>query len=296
MGLETPGYCESFNGKTFSLELANETYPLQTRDLLSGIVNPPEMIDVIVSSLTKYRSKTQFDALIEETVARVSGDSIDGMRMQAVILTPKGKRFAYSYEDEGAVVQESWVNNLQVTLDTTSGLVHAITMEKSSRRFEASATDSPSIETTRVGYRFFYTRYTNVLVPSKLVLSLNGTESMTIDASYRTYDKNHIAFDSKTICVKTGVRNDTGTCLSMQYGAYKNNVCRFGSTPVVPSAKYGKELSKAAELSRKASDLLRKGNITASTRVLRTIADKYPETPQGVEAKRILSRVPLGLH
>jgi hypothetical protein len=50
-GLEQPGYRESFDGKRFSLFLSNENYPLYTRDLLSGILNPPEMIDMAVSSI-----------------------------------------------------------------------------------------------------------------------------------------------------------------------------------------------------------------------------------------------------
>ena len=45
----------------------------------------------------------------------------------------------------------------------------------------------------------------------------------------------------------------------------------------------------------KAVDYLRKGNISASALVLREIAEKYDDTPQAIEARRLLSQLPSDL-
>ena len=65
--LELPHYQEKFDGKSFNLVLGEEGYSTKTRELLSGILNPVELIDIVVSSVVKYREANKFSEIIRET-------------------------------------------------------------------------------------------------------------------------------------------------------------------------------------------------------------------------------------
>jgi hypothetical protein len=296
MGLDPPRYFEYFNGSKFTLSLSNETYPVQTRDLLSGIINPPEMIDCIVASLTRYRTKNQFTALMKETNVSVSTDTLEKKPIVTITLTPKGQRFAYTYLDDGAFVQESWLTLMKVSMDTVSGLVYHIDIKKNSRFFEVSSVDTPQIQSDQYGYRFFYEHSGQRMLPKRLFISINGKKTMDVEAYFSTYGRNKVVFDKKTICLTSDSSSAPGneTCLCMTYKNYQNSICRFSVDEKKPGF-YGKQLSKAADLSKKAADELRTGNISSSIRILKTLVEKYPGTPQAIEAKRLLSSVSSGL-
>jgi hypothetical protein len=117
--LELPRYSERFNGKAFDLVLSNEGYTANTRELLSGIMNPVELIDIVVSSVVKYREVGKFSEIMRET--KVTADTCTYANGPAyrITLAPKGDRFSYSYQDMGAIVHESWLTMLTLTIDAS---------------------------------------------------------------------------------------------------------------------------------------------------------------------------------
>ena len=295
MGLEEPSYEEVLDkSRQFSLFLANKNYSRETRDLLSGVLNPVEMIDIVVSSALKYRQEEQFRAIANETSITITSRQEQGRSMLLIVLVPKGKYFAYSYEDLGAYIRESWLSSAACVMDSASHCVYELTLHKNSRTFAADQTQKPPVDSTVLHYSFSYALFDGAFLPAALSLSINGAPSLALEATYRREGK-YLLFDTRKICyINPKTPGGDSSCLVMSYGAYAiNRVPQALKQPVAPQA-YAQSMEKAAGLSRKALALIRKGSLDAAIAVLKKVAADFPETPQAVEARKLLSGLPGG--
>jgi hypothetical protein len=292
--LESPEYEEVFDkNHQFHLYLANQSYPLETRDLLAGVLNPVEMIDAVVSSVLKYKSDDQFIAIVNETEIAVTPQAVNGRPGVRAVLTPKGKYFAYSYEDMGAYIRESWLSSITCLLDTSSHLVQELSLMRHQRICVAEQTQKPPVDSSLLTYGFFYAVSQGTLLPVELSLSINGVPSLSISAAYRSEGK-YLVFDTRKICyVNSAKRDGAPSCLIMSYGTYNMNAVppKVLSSPVHPR-DYAQHMEKAARLCRKALERLRSGSIESSIPLLKKVVSEYPETPQAVEARKLLSGLP----
>ncbi|NLG16704.1 MAG: hypothetical protein GX556_05170 [Fibrobacter sp.] len=283
---ESPVFRESFNGKEFNLYLANSNYPEQTRELLSGLLNPLELINMAVESVIKYKSENKFAELQDQTSASHEISSVNGRPVYKIRLIPKGNYFSYSYNDNGAFVEESWMKELTAVVDSALSLVYELSATKQQRQFSVDAVDKPSARESAVKYIFSYEFGTGVPLPSRMEFFSDGEPVLDISAVYGPLG-DQIVFTRKTICVYQGSEK---ACLELAHTDYSCKAC--------PSAKkrnprfYNRKLEKAALLSKKAVDQLRNGNISVSTRVLEELVEKYGDTPQAVEARRLLAKLP----
>lgn len=305
LSLEPPQYEEILDKKgQFHLFLANQSYPLETRDLLAGVLNPVEMIGAVVSSALKYKSDDQFIAIVNETDISVTNGSDGAMALVRVELTPKGKYFAYAYDDMGSYVRESWLSRITCLLDTSSHLVHEMSLMRHMRTYVADAAEKPPVDSSLLTYAFSYERQkdaganadASALLPVGLSLSVNGVPSLSITATYRSEGK-YCVFDTRKICyVNKGASSSASTgapsCLVMTYGTYQmNTVPKAIASPVRPR-DYAHHMEKAAQLCRKALEHLHSGSIESSIPLLKKVVSEYPETPQAVEARKLLSGLP----
>lgn len=287
-GLEKPQFEERMDLGTFSLVLANQAYTIDTRELVSGILNPPEMIDLVVRSVIRYHDPDTFRQVIDETNAVVKPVP-DAPGRVAVVLTPKGKRFAYRYQDLGTNVDESWLEGLTVVMDTTHNLIHELVQQRRIRRYTIQRTTAPSVQKLTIRYAFSYDSSTGHALPRRLEVFVHDRSSMVVEATYRTEGK-HVVFDERSVCHGRG---DTRSCLYMRYGSYRFEKPR----PLPPKSKPTeavREIERAAELSREAMEQLRAGDIRASLRTLQRLIDEHPRTPQALEARRLLEDLPYG--
>ena len=296
MGLEAPSYEEVLDkSRQFRLFLSNKNYSLETRDLLSGVLNPVEMIDIVVSSALRYRQEEQFRAIANETSITITSRQAQGGTMLSIVLVPRGKYFAYSYEDLGAYIRESWLSAVICVMDSASHCVYELTLHKNSRTFAADQTQKPPVDSSALHYAFSYALFDGALLPTALSLSINGAPSLALEATYRREGK-YLLFDTRKICyINPKAPGGDSSCLMMSYGAYDiNHVPQALKQPVAPQA-YAQSMEKAAELSRKALALIRKGNLDAAMAVLKKVVADFPETPQAVEARKLLSGLPGGI-
>jgi hypothetical protein len=292
--LEPPQYKEVLDkNRQFHLYLANQSYPLETRDLLASVLNPVEMIDAVVSSVLKYKSDDQFIAIVNETEIAVTPQAVGGRPGVRIVLTPKGKYFAYAYDDLGSYIRESWLSNITCLLDTASRLVYELSLMRHVRTYMADAAQKPPVDSATLAYAFLYEARLGMLLPVELSLSVNAVPSLSITAAYRSEGK-YIVFDTRKICYVNPAAAGGGaqSCLIMSYGAYEmNTVPKAVASPVRPR-DYAQHMEKAAQLCRKALERLRSGSIESSIPLLKKVVSEYPETPQAVEARKLLSGLP----
>ncbi|MBD3239997.1 MAG: hypothetical protein GF331_05380 [Chitinivibrionales bacterium] len=287
-GLEKPRFEEWMELGSFSLVLANKAYTIDTRELVSGILNPPEMIDLVVRSVIRYHDPDTFRQITEETHAAVKPVP-DRPGWVSVELTPKGKRFAYRYQDLGTDVDESWLEGLTVVMDTVRNLIHELVQQRRIRRYSIQQTTEPSVQNLRIRYSFSYDSSTGHVLPERLEVFTRDRSSMVIEAKYRTEGK-HVVFDERGVCHGRG---DQRSCLYMRYGAYRFEKPGPLPTETKPTDAV-QEIERAAELSREATEQLRAGDIRASLRTLQRLVEEHPRTPQALEARRLLEDLPYG--
>jgi hypothetical protein len=293
VGLEAPQYREVLDkSHQFHLLLANRNYSLETRDLLSGVLNPGEMIDIVISSVLRYRQEEKFRDIADQTIITSAPGRRGGKTTIRFELVPKGKYFAYSYDDMGAFVRESWLSNLVCVMDSATRCVYELTLHKNSRTFAADQTVKPPVDSSVLSYTFAYVMFGGVELPAGLTLAVNGVRSLTIEATYR-WDGRYMVFDTRKICYVNPANPNAGPlCLLMTYGPYRLNAVPPSLKQTLSPDHYAQNLEKAAQLSRAALDLLRKGDVDAAIRTLRKVTADFPETPQAVEARRLLDGLP----
>jgi hypothetical protein len=293
INLESPHYQEVLDkSHQFHLLLANQNYSLETRDLLSGVLNPAEMIDIVISSVLKYRQEESFREIAEQTTIACNPGRLGSRAIVRFELVPKGKYFAYDYEDMGSYVRESWLTRLVCVMDSATRAVYELTLHKNSRTFAADQTQKPPVDSSVLSYAFTYAAFEGVVLPAGLALAVNGTRSLTLEATYR-WEGQYMVFDTRKICY-VNPRKPAGepTCLMMTYGAYQVNSVPASLKQTLNPDHYAQNLEKAARLSRMAVDRLRNGKIDDAIQTLKKLAADFPETPQAVEARKLLDGLP----
>ena len=176
-------------------------------------------------------------------------------------------------------------------MDSTSHRVAELVLNRRVRRFDASQREKPPMDSLMTRYVFGYRSYDGAMLPAELTVWVNGTQTLAVFADYRALEKRYMVFDSRKVC-----SFDAGeaSCITMRYGDYKvHAIPQAVSRPTRPAA-YAKSLEKAARLSREALLSLRDGNIEGAIRICKRIVEQCPETPQAVEARRLLSGLPTG--
>jgi hypothetical protein len=292
LNLDTPQYEEVFDAnRRFSLYLSNANYPLETRECITGILNPVEMMEIVMASALKYRNKDLFSIIMKETSASISMETIEGIRYYKVLVAPKGKYFAYSYEDKGNYARESWLTALTLVMDSASHRATELVLQKHARQFDAVQKEKPPVDSFIIRYSFVYQTSGGVVLPTDLKLWVNGVQTLSLSASYRVLDEKYRVFDIRKICSSV---KDSASCLTMQYGAYRTGEIPAAIRKPLRPAAYAKDLERAALLSRDALNALRAGNIETAVRTCKKIVARYPETPQAVEARHLLSGLPGG--
>ena len=292
MGLEAPRYEEHMNRRgAFSLVLSNHSYSLDTREMLSGILNPLELIHVAVNAIVRYRNPETFARLAGETRATVQkAEPHDNSRCR-IELWPLGERFAYEYRDRGTAVNETWLIGLTALVDTVENLIYELLQRKCSREFDIQQASPPPVDSITSRYVFSYVDVDGHRLPSQLQLFVDGRPALELSVTYRRVEK-YTLFETRTICRHS---DDTGdTCLVMHYGTYRfSRTGKATPRPTRPS-RHTRDIARAADLAHRAAEALRKGDIAASFRLTRRLVDLYPDTPQAIEAKRILRGIPRG--
>jgi hypothetical protein len=286
--LEQPQYSERFDGKGFDLVLANEGYTAKTRELLSGIMNPVELIDIVVASVVKYREPSKFSEIMRETKATADTCTYANGPAFKITLAPKGDRFAYSFQDMGAFIYESWLSMLTLTIDASTRVVYELSTIRYSRTYSTGA-EKPKPDIMNARYLFVYEMRDSVPLPHRLTVFFNNAEVLKLQAAYRKQDKLFL-FDNKEVCTTI---DGKPACLNVTYGDYRFVACDTAArkTPG-QKKKYSQRLEKAAALSLEATEKIRKGRISDAIRTLKKLVEEYGDTPQAVEAKRLLSRLP----
>ncbi|MBD3422728.1 MAG: hypothetical protein GF398_21655 [Chitinivibrionales bacterium] len=271
------------------LILANRNYPEKTRELLSGMINPTEMMDMVIASVTRYKGVDQLKKLRKQTNLSSKDTTWNSRPAIEIVLTPTGKRFGYLYEDLGAYVQESWLTKVRFVVDRRNHLVYTMNFTRHARTLTANQQSPPQTIASQHAYTIAYQQVDNHPLPVSLHVHIDKKPALLIEVTYRKENK-HLVFDKRVITYT--YRNGSEATLSMDYKEYSfKNIPRSAGTKN-STGKYGKRLAKAAELSRKAASALEEGDITAALRHLHHLAESYPETPHAVEAKKLLASLP----
>lgn len=292
MDLKNPKYRETLGKDGICrMSINDAAYPAESRDLVAGILNPVEMINNVLAQLIQYRSKQLFTQLVNETNIECRTTLLDSVAVWNISLTPRGNRFNYLYKDLGVFVQEQWLVRADMVVDTLTRLTRSVTLYKMMRRFSVDQSTGPSIDSIRLTYQFSYVPFQGKPLPSRVDLSRNDTLALTLTALYRPAGA-FVVFHERTLCYH---RSGQASCLEMDYGDYTFGPS-IAPTPGINSSSslYAKNLKKAGDLSRKAADALKKGDAIDAVRMLQQLVELYPSTPQGVEAKKLLSAVPAG--
>ncbi|MBD3390559.1 MAG: hypothetical protein GF418_00945 [Chitinivibrionales bacterium] len=291
LDLKEPEYVEVFDRKDrFHLLLANKSYTAETRDLLSGILNPVEMIEAVLQSIVRYREKELLEAMLRETRVSRTREMRNDTAVHVVRIEPTGTRFNYTYEDRGAFIREHWLTGITLAVDAGTMTARELALVKHTRLMRGDDAAKPRPATRRHRYVFSYARAGELTVPSRLDLYVNDSLALTISATYRLRQE-FVVFDTRTICYS--LPKGRATCLHIQYGRYDFDP---GFRPARAAGKQteARDVREAAEEARKASIALREGRISAAVRTLRNIVQDYPGTPQAVEARNLLEGLPEG--
>jgi hypothetical protein len=241
----------------------------------------------------RYRQPDTLNALLKETNCVLTRTTRENLPAFQVTLTPREKRFDYKYLDAGAYVEEEWTTKITIVVDSSTRLARDLTLIKFRRQFKPNDTERPAAIQRIHRYVFKYGVTDGVLVPTVLSCYLDSVAALSITATYRRQD-GYLLFDTRQICYRSGT--DKKSCLSCKYGTYKyNEDILMDVTKSGTDDKYMKKLKQAAQLSQKATDALRAGQLQSAIRQLRTLANDYRGTPQAVEAQKLLDGLPDGL-
>lgn len=290
--LGTPQYEEVFDARRrFYLNLSNADYPLETRECITGILNPVEMMDIVIASALKYRDNNLFSIMTKETNISTSIETSGTTKNYRIELTPIGKYFSYSYQDEGVFARETWLTGLTLVMDSASHRVGELILKRYARQYDVSQREKPLMDSLITKYVFTYQSFEGAMLPTELKLWVNGIATLSLFASYRALENKYKVFDTRKIC---SFGDSLAACIIMQYGAYQIHAIPIAIRKPIKPLAYAKSLEKAALLSREALTSLRGGDIEASLRICKKIIAQCPETPQAVEARRLLSGLPGG--
>jgi len=290
-GLEKPQFRETYSRKNgFKLLLVNENYSLSTKNMISGIFNPLEMIELTIESLVRFRDPNKFGRLQKETSMQVSNEGFRGKRIYRVDLSPRKERFAYTYEDQGNSIKEKWLQHLSASIDSVSLLIYKISLVQCTKVIHANQSIRPRVDTTAKEYIIRYTEGSQPVLPHDLSVYINAHKVLEITADYQKVNK-YTVFKSRYICFISDKK--TKKCLTMNYGDYnfktsiiskiKRNMQEKPSTA---------DINKAAVLAEKATQAMDEGELEKAMRYFKKLIRNYPQTPQGVEAGNLVKNLP----
>jgi hypothetical protein len=206
------------------------------------------------------------------------------------VLVPKGQYFAYTYDDRGAYIRESWLTKIACVIDTASHFVNELSLTRHARIITVDMQTKPAADSSLVVYSFTYDTIQAVRVPVGMTLSVNGKVSFVINATYRI-EKKSIVFDTRQICYPASA-TQTLSCLMMTYGTYTTDEIPVAAMKPAKPKEYTEHMEKAALLCRKALDCIRNGTLDAAIPLLDKAVSSYPETPQAAEARQLLRGLP----
>jgi hypothetical protein len=293
LDIDMPQYSEIYNKKNrYQLIITNKGYTSQTCDLLSGILNPIELTDIILNSILQYREIENLLQMQKETIVSKKKGSKNDSSVVIYEIKPTGTRFCYKYKDMGAYIFETWLTKLSIAVEPSTMLARELSLTKHSRSFFTDQHIRPAPEVSNHRYVFNYKKIQNAPVPAQLDLYVDSILKLTLSASYRQVDR-FILFDKREI--KYYLKDTTVSSLLIEYTSYAFDITQEKTKPLRTSGKYTTKLKRAAACSRKAIEALNKGEIQTALGLLQTIIDNYPGTPQAVEAQKLLSGLPQGL-
>jgi hypothetical protein len=292
LGLPRPRYRETYDGMGhFRLMLDNPDYPAETRDLLSGIINPIEMTETILRSIVKYRDEAGLRRMLAETTLRTATNRRGAAPRWELTFAPIGERFCYAYEDRGAVIAEEWLTELRLTADPRTRLVDEISLVKYLRTIDVHDAAKPAPVGAHFTYRIGYERHDTALLPRSLEVFIDSALSLTLTVAYRP-EGGGLVLDSRAIC--TNQPSHAPACVTMTYGIYDRRWRALTEKNSARAPGGSTQLRAAAALSLKASRAFSDGAIGKAVMHLRTLIRLYPATPQAIEARKLLVCLPTG--
>lgn len=287
LDIDKPGFIEHLDkDRRFRLLLANENYSSRTRELLSGILNPVEMIDAIMKSVLKYSEESFLKKLERETSFSKDTITIENKKFIRVTLKPSGTRFNYAYRDMGAYMIENWLTEMTLDIYPHNNLAAELTYVKHSRLTGTSGENKKETKISKHTFRFRYSKIKDIEVPSSLRLYINDKPTAALSVKYREEDR-YILFENRK--VKYIISESKPVELIIDYGTYTFDKPPAPSGQITTNSKYSQNLKKAADRAREASQAISEGKLSTAANILKTIVDRYPGTPQAVEASRILT-------
>lgn len=287
--MDTPQFSEIYSRKKgYRLIITNKEYTSQTRDLISGILNPIELTGIVLNSILQYRNPDVLLHMQKETTVTVKEDS---SRM-VLEIKPAGTQFNYKYKDAGAYINESWLTMLSISVDPATMLAHELLFVKHSRTLSSDQINKSIPQKKMYKYVFHYKKFQSSFVPIQLDLYRDTFLILTLSAVYRRIDR-FLVFDKREITYT--FRKKTESTLIINYQNYTFDISPAEMKETESSGKYAAKLNKAAAFARKATEALNKGNTQTAFGLLETIIEKCPGTPHAVEAQKLLSSLPNGL-
>ncbi len=287
INIDKPLYSEYYDRKNgFVLSIINEQFPSQTREMISGILNPIDMTGVILNYLLKYRETDNLIKLQKETTINTKNVKKGDSTMILIEIKPKGTRFCYEYKDFGAYLHESWLSEMSITIDSSTMVAQELSIVKHLCDYNATQQKRPAPKKFHQLYKFTYAEIKGSPIPSTFDLYIDSQLTLSFSASYREFDK-YTTFDRREI---TYFLNDKpASDLIMKFMKYDLSVEKKIIKEDKIKDEYAKNLKRAAAYSRKATEALNSGRIQKAVQLMQMIIDNYPHTPQAVEAKKLLS-------
>lgn len=292
INIDKPSYSEYYERKNgFVLSITNEQFPSQTREMISGILNPIDMAGAILNSFLKYRETDNLIKIQNETTIDIKNVKYNDRIMKRIEINPKGTRFCYEYKDFGAYLHESWLSKMSIIIDSTTMLARELSLIKHLREHRAGQQERPSPDTIHQRFVFTYSNMKGTTIPSRLDLYIDSLLTLTFSAQYRETEK-YILFDRREITYF--LIDKSSSDLVLQFQEYELNAEKMSVRKDKSLDKYGKKLKRAADYSRKATEALNNGRIQRAVQLMQIIIESYPHTPQAVEAQKLLSGLQSG--
>ncbi len=281
MGFDSPGFCETYStDEGFNLYIDNENMPPYTHRMISGILNPIEMSNVILNTFTSYRKYSVMKALLKETVVKRKSIKEDGVEFLVMEFSPREEKFKYTYRDNGPAIRESWLDTMALKIKGTMEIKEIMVVKKSVLHYN----NKKEKNSVKQVYSFDYKKIGKTLLPLEMRLFTDDTLSLKVKAEYRIADE-EILFKNREIIFLD--RDGNERRLIIEYGKYVFDSKRMDVREGYEDG-YSEQILKAAEIAAEAQEALSKGEMDRAYLMYRRLLRRYPDTPQAVEARELL--------
>ncbi|MFW5960661.1 MAG: tetratricopeptide repeat protein [Chitinivibrionales bacterium] len=281
MGFDSPGFYETYSrDEGFNLYIDNENMPPYTHRMISGILNPIEMSNVILNTFTSYRKYSVMKDLLKETVVKRKTIKEDGVEFLVMEFSPRDEKFKYASIDNGPAIRESWLDTMALKIKGTMEVKEVMLVKHNVLHYNNKK------EKTRVkqGYSFDYKKIGKTLLPLEMRLFTDDTLSLKVNAEYRIADE-EILFKNREIVFLDREGNERR--LIIEYGKYVFDSKRVDVREGQGDG-FSEEIIRAAEIAGEAQEALSEGEMDRAYLMYRRLLRRYPETPQAVEARELL--------